>query len=117
MPLDDFSSLYFSLRAELASVTRISGGILIGNQDIEKSSIANRMGWATHRTPTRPEDMAYRLMGIYSVDMPFMYSEDAKAFIRLQEEIKKSSVNNQSLFVWTGDETPENKEYGLRGSP
>lgn len=53
------------LRQELSEITHISEGILTGDRPIETTSIANRMGWAAHRATSRPEDMAYCLMGIF----------------------------------------------------
>jgi hypothetical protein len=57
------------------------------------------MSWAASRQTTRIEDMAYCLLGVFSINMPLLYGEGATAFIRLQEEILKIS-NDQSLFAW-----------------
>src|SRR5450756_1783726 len=57
------------------------------------------MSWASRRSTTRSEDVAYCLMGLFDVNMPLLYGEGAKAFIRLQEEILKRS-NDHSLFAW-----------------
>ena len=65
-------------------------------------SIASRMSWAAARQTTRLEDRAYSLMGIFDVNMPLIYGEGLKAFLRLQEEIMKSS-NDTSVFLWSGD--------------
>ncbi|RFU28338.1 hypothetical protein B7463_g7988, partial [Scytalidium lignicola] len=67
--------------------------------DPESFSIAKRMTWASKRTTTRIEDMAYSLLGIFGVNMPMLYGEGDRAFIRLQEEILKNS-DDQSLFAW-----------------
>ena len=101
-----------SLKAELASITGINEDILVGKQPLETASVANRMGWAARRRTTRPEDMAYCLMGIFSVNMPLLYGEGAKAFIRLQEEIMKQSTDH-SLFVWMDERAPDDKECGF----
>ncbi|KAI5924952.1 hypothetical protein F4810DRAFT_700414 [Camillea tinctor] len=50
------------------------------------------------RVTTREEDLAYCLLGIFDVNMPMLYGEGSKAFIRLQEEIIKSS-NDLSIFA------------------
>ncbi|KAI0480905.1 hypothetical protein GGR56DRAFT_628085 [Xylariaceae sp. FL0804] len=60
------------------------------------------MSWASNRQTTRVEDMAYCLLGIFDINMPLLYGEGKKAFIRLQEEIIKSS-NDLSIFAWTAD--------------
>lgn len=66
-------------------------------------SVARRMSWASERRTTRSEDMAYCLMGLFSVNMPLLYGEGEKAFIRLQEEIMKDS-DDHSLFAWVPDD-------------
>ena len=63
------------------------------------ASIADRMHWASRRTTTRLEDEAYCLLGIFDVNMPTLYGEGRRAFIRLQQEIIKQSLDT-SLFVW-----------------
>ncbi|KAK2014583.1 HET-domain-containing protein [Colletotrichum eremochloae] len=62
-------------------------------------SIAEVMSWASARVTTRPEDQAYCLLGLFGVNMPLLYGEGRKAFLRLQEEIIKVSVD-QSIFVY-----------------
>ncbi|KAH8690370.1 heterokaryon incompatibility protein-domain-containing protein, partial [Phaeosphaeriaceae sp. PMI808] len=59
-------------------------------------SIATRMGWAAGRRTTRDEDIAYCLMGIFDVNMPLLYGEGQKAFIRLQEELIRTT-SDQSI--------------------
>lgn len=66
---------------------------------IHKASIAARMSWASSRETTRPEDMAYCLFGLFDVNMPLIYGEGQKAFLRLQEEIIKR-YNDHSIFAW-----------------
>ena len=39
-------------------------------------------------------------MGLFDVNMPMLYGEGSKAFMRLQEEIMKHS-NDHSLFAWS----------------
>jgi hypothetical protein len=58
------------------------------------------MSWASKRQTTRPEDRAYCLFGIFSVNMSPLYGEGStKAFRRLQEEIMKTSTD-LSIIVW-----------------
>lgn len=54
------------------------------------------------RKTTRTEDMAYCLMGIFDVNMPLLYGEGEKAFLRLQEAILARS-NDESIFAWTSN--------------
>lgn len=57
------------------------------------------MSWAAPRKCSRVEDMAYSLLGIFNVNMPLLYGEGKKAFLRLQEELVKKS-DDESIFAW-----------------
>lgn len=84
----------------VSNVTGIDEEFLTRSSPIEAASVAKRMSWAANRSTTRPEDMAYCLMGLFSVNMPMLYGEGGeRAFLRLQEEIMKQS-DDQSLFAW-----------------
>ncbi|GJP98587.1 ankyrin repeat-containing protein [Aspergillus niger] len=87
------------LRDEISIFTGIPANILSGEEDLEMSSVAQRMSWAAKRETSRVEDRAYSLMGIFNVNMPLIYGEGENAFIRLQEEIMRIS-DDQSLFAW-----------------
>lgn len=96
----------------LASITGIHAPAL-RSEPIESFSIAQRMSWASHRVTTRPEDIAYCLLGIFNVNMPLLYGEGAyKAFIRLQEEIMEMS-DDESLFVWEDKTADVHDLHGL----
>jgi hypothetical protein len=43
---------------------------------ISSKSVATRMSWFGDRQTTRPEDVAYSLLGIFGVQMPLLYGED-----------------------------------------
>ncbi|KAL9593266.1 MAG: hypothetical protein Q9219_007623 [cf. Caloplaca sp. 3 TL-2023] len=65
------------------------------------ASIAAKMSWASHRQTSRPEDIAYSLLGLFNVNMPLLYGEGAKkAFQRLQYEIVRLR-NDESIFAWS----------------
>ncbi|KAE8166820.1 heterokaryon incompatibility protein-domain-containing protein [Aspergillus tamarii] len=83
----------------ISEITLIDEVVLRGKTRLGDCSIAKRMSWASTRVTTRTEDTAYCLMGIFNVNMPLLYGEGRKAFIRLQEEIMKES-DDQSLFAW-----------------
>jgi hypothetical protein len=68
--------------------------------DITRFSVAERMSWASGRVTTRQEDIAYCLLGLFGVNMPLLYGEGERAFIRLEEEIIKRS-DDHSIFAWT----------------
>lgn len=65
-----------------------------------EASVAERMSWLARRETTRIEDMAYCMLGIFGISMPLLYGEGQGAFLRLQEEILKSS-DDHSLFCWS----------------
>ncbi|CAF9914377.1 MAG: hypothetical protein ALECFALPRED_009578 [Alectoria fallacina] len=63
-------------------------------------SVAARMSWASKRQTSRVEDIAYSLMGLFDVNMPLLYGEGPKAFMRLQHEIVRN-IDDESIFAWT----------------
>lgn len=82
----------------LTSRTGIDEAVLNG-EPLSRRSIAQRMFWASQRRTTRVEDRAYCLLGIFDVNMPMLYGEGEKAFLRLQEEIIKQS-DDHTIFAW-----------------
>ncbi|KAF2812196.1 HET-domain-containing protein, partial [Mytilinidion resinicola] len=95
---------YLGLRniylAAIQQTTGISTDVLVGTTNLKSYSIAERMSWASKRTTTREEDLAYCLLGILDINMPLLYGEGEKAFQRLQEEIIKK-YDDDSVFVWS----------------
>ncbi|KAK5315265.1 hypothetical protein LTR21_001854 [Exophiala xenobiotica] len=87
-----------SMAVSISSFTHIPQLILLGG-DLDQESVATRMSWASTRKTTRVEDLAYCLLGIFNINMPLLYGEGERAFIRLQEEIIKVSTD-YSLFAW-----------------
>jgi hypothetical protein len=65
------------------------GGDILRNQDVSRCSVAQRMSWASERETTRTEDLAYCLLGIFGVNMPLLYGEGTKAFLRLQVRLRR----------------------------
>lgn len=101
------------LSSRIASITGIVIDIINDPDFLESTSIAQRMSWASSRVTSRPEDMAYCLMGLFDVHMPMLYGEGAeKAFLRLQEQIMASS-DDQSLFAWRDADANPDARYGL----
>ena len=85
----------------LSLITTIDQAVLEDTFELRHSiSIAKKMSWAANRSTTRVEDGAYSLMGIFQVNMPLLYGEGMKAFIRLQEEIVKNT-NDLSVLAWS----------------
>ncbi|KAI0376716.1 HET-domain-containing protein [Hypomontagnella monticulosa] len=87
------------LASTISEVTRIHIGALENRSTIYQYSIAQRMSWAANRQTSREEDIAYCLLGIFGINMPLLYGEGPKAFIRLQKEIIKYS-DDQSILAW-----------------
>ncbi|KAE8131107.1 heterokaryon incompatibility protein-domain-containing protein [Aspergillus pseudotamarii] len=105
-----------SLAYRLMNITRIDEAVLSRELPVFEKSIAQRMSWAARRQTTRPEDMAYCLMGIFTVNMPMLYGEGGeKAFLRLQEEIMKHS-DDHTIFAWTDKSASPDDLHGLLAS-
>lgn len=103
------------LKGILCDITNIDITMLEGG-DPDDFSVAKRMSWASMRTTTRPEDRAYSLLGLFGVNMPMLYGEGDRAFVRLQEEIMKHS-DDQSIFAWKRDGTSKWRAGLLAKSP
>lgn len=101
-----------TLQNLVSTTTGIENEYLINARPLSQASVAKRMSWAAHRKTLRPEDIAYCLMGIFSVNMPLVYGEGNKAFLRLQEEILQSS-DDESLFAWLNPEANPDDKHGL----
>ncbi|KAJ0108769.1 hypothetical protein J7T55_011260 [Diaporthe amygdali] len=122
---DDFLSFYSKdwsfigksnedhIMRPLAEATGIDIGVLSGDIVTQEVSVANRMRWASKRKTTRQEDMAYCLMGLFSVNMPLLYGEGrARSFIRLQIEILQAT-DDQTIFAWSA---PPGEKYHREAS-
>lgn len=88
-----------SLRSVVSRVTHISEKVL---QECrwDEYSVAQKMSWAASRQTTRLEDAAYCLMGLFDVNMPLLYGEGRKAFLRLQQAIMQRT-EDQTIFAWS----------------
>lgn len=80
--------------------------------DRRKYDIATRMSWAAGRKTARREDIAYCLLGLFDVNMPLLYGEGGKAFVRLQEEIIKHDADH-SIFAWADDSATMSSNHDL----
>jgi hypothetical protein len=93
----------YSLRGRLSNITRIRAEILTTKFDVEASQdmycVAEKMSWAADRKTSRVEDLAYRLLGIFDVNMPLLYGEGSRAFERLQFQIL-AETEDLTLFAW-----------------
>ena len=92
----------------ISQVTLIETDILAGKRPLKAVPAVNKMAWASKRVTTRVEDIAYCLFGLFDIHLPIIYGEGSKAFMRLQEEILKSSMD-LTLLAWI--------DPGPRGGP
>lgn len=106
-----FRSTKTNLRSTISAITGIQADILAGSVQLDEVPVAVRFSWASSRETTREEDLAYCLLGIFDVNMPMLYGEGQKAFIRLQEAILSQSAD-MSLFLWNDMQTGQ-KYSGL----
>lgn len=93
----------------LSSITAIDEDVLQNLEAVTSVPVSTRMAWAADRDCTRPEDVAYSLMGIFDVNMPLLYGEGAKAFVRLQEEISRRNLD-LSLLAWAASSSNNNDD-------
>jgi hypothetical protein len=89
------------MKHALSTITGVDEDMLDG-RPCQSASVARRMSWAAMRQTTRVEDLAYSLFGIFDINMPLLYGESDKAFIRLQEEILKER-NDPIILAWGQD--------------
>lgn len=104
-----------TLGQAISTLTHIDHEVLRDSSVLFSLPIARRLCWAAHRRTTRVEDVAYSLMGICNVNMPMLYGEGDKAFIRLQEEIIKET-DDLTLFAWQAVVTDQTRS-DPHGSP
>ena len=88
------------LAARVAKITGIDVDLLLAKRKLLEYSVAQRMSGAANRVTTRPEDIAYCLLGIFDVNIPLLYGEGQNAFLRLQQAIIQSS-DDESIFAWS----------------
>lgn len=87
------------LKTTLSQISGIESKYLTGSVPIWMASVAKRMSWMSKRVTTRIEDIAYCMLGLFEINMPLLYGEGPRAFLRLQEEILKVT-DDQSIFCW-----------------
>ena len=92
-----------TLQHMLSEITGVDEEVLELMEYMFDLPAGRRMSWAARRETTREEDMAYCLLGIFNVNIPLLYGEGDRAFVRLQEEIVRRH-NDVSLFAWRQEE-------------
>ena len=101
-----------SLCLLISTCTRIPTMYLMHHEFSKNATIAGKMSWVAKRETTREEDIAYCLLGLFSVSMPLLYGDGPRAFMRLQEEIMKIS-DDQTIFAWMHDPSGHASECGF----
>ncbi|KAH7031483.1 heterokaryon incompatibility protein-domain-containing protein [Microdochium trichocladiopsis] len=66
------------------------------------ASVAKRLSWASSRTTTRKEDIAYCLLGLFDVHLPLLYGEGENAFKRLLVKIVEQDNGHDILSAGYG---------------
>jgi hypothetical protein len=88
------------LKDVISSITKIPTDVLAGEESRPPNrSIGEILSWASSRKTLLEEDIAYSLLGILDINMPLIYGEGPKAFLRLQEELLKRH-DDESIFAW-----------------
>ncbi|KAI6035620.1 hypothetical protein F5J12DRAFT_794704 [Pisolithus orientalis] len=96
-----------NLASTLEKITRVPSQVLADGLTSYCPSVAQVMSWAANRRTTRVEDRAYSLAGLLDVNMPMLYGEGKRAFLRLQQEVLCKSTD-QTIFAWNPTEgTPQ----------
>ncbi|KAJ8121148.1 hypothetical protein O1611_g10177 [Lasiodiplodia mahajangana] len=94
----------WSFRQAIEEITGITRWYDYCQRDVSKLNwrtvpVATRLSWLAGRRTTRVEDMAYCLLGLLDVNMPLLYGEGHKAFLRLQEEFLKKHYD-PTIVLW-----------------
>lgn len=96
----------------LSDITGIDEFALSGTDHRDSVAIARKMSWAADRQTSRIEDRAYSLLGLFGINLPLLYGEGERAFIRLQEELVRTSTDH-SILVWADNEYLNNLYHAL----
>ena len=83
---------------------------------MRRPSVAQIKSWAALRETTREEDIAYCMFGLFKVNLPLLYGEGQRVFVRLQEELVKKGTD-LSIFAWQEpmNTNPPLHTRGMRG--
>ncbi|KAK6436444.1 hypothetical protein LTR95_007362 [Oleoguttula sp. CCFEE 5521] len=104
-----------SILSEITRITPIPRDCLISHFSLNNACVAKKFSWAATRRTTRPEDTAYCLLGLVGINMPLLYGEGPKAFLRLQQEIIRQT-NDESVFAWRDPYAADDYTCGLLAS-
>ena len=99
-----------SMLSLLTTITKIPRVYLSFGKRLQDAPVCQRMAWSAHRQTTRPEDEAYCLLGLFDINMPLLYGEGRKAFMRLQQQLMQVAADD-TLFCWGRDAFAEPDSY------
>ncbi|KAH8755045.1 hypothetical protein F5883DRAFT_607695 [Diaporthe sp. PMI_573] len=100
------------LLRELSDATGIDRPVLEDSGCLPDFSIGRRMSWASSCSCEHEEDLAYALIGLFGVSMTILYGEGPLAFLRLQDEISRTT-DDASLFCWQAGPHASHEYRGL----
>jgi hypothetical protein len=87
-----------SLEEDIHQITKIPVKALRGSSSLSAFSVNERFKWTDGRKATRPEDMAYCLLGIFDVWMTPVYADgDAETLRSRAIEELKSRIKNKEV--------------------
>jgi hypothetical protein len=101
-----------SLAPEIERITGISSAYLTNAMPFRDACIATKLSWMAGRKTTREEDIAYSMLGIFSVFLDPLYGEGVNAFMRLQQ-LLQSTINDESLYAWSMPHPSHAKSYSI----
>ncbi|RWA14185.1 hypothetical protein EKO27_g933 [Xylaria grammica] len=87
------------------------------NRELKEIPVAMKLSWVSGRHTTRVEDMAYCLLGLLDVNMPLLYGEGYRAFLRLQEEFLKKCFDPTIVLWGFGMDRSDIKNIGASFRP
>ncbi|KAG8213353.1 hypothetical protein J3R82DRAFT_11839 [Butyriboletus roseoflavus] len=100
----------------VAAITKVTG---IPEADIRTfipscTRVSEKMRWASQRTTSRIEDVAYALLGLFDVTIPIAYGDGPRAFYKLMSALA-GHCTEPDFFAWTGK--PSSWSLALPSSP
>jgi hypothetical protein len=105
-----------SLAQEIENITGISPAYLTNAVPFRDACIATKMSWMAGRKTTREEDIAYGMLGIFSVFLAPRYGEGMTAFMRLQQNLQ-TRTSDESLYAWRMPQPSDVKSFGIERNP
>lgn len=88
-----------TLLSRISEITGVDQAVLRDADNLPSFSAGRKMCWAASRSTFHTEDVAYSLLGIFSIRMAAAYGEGREAFFRLQERILQDT-RDASVVMW-----------------